>query len=83
MQPTGSISAEQEAANLTSGLMIGLVDRQNYDNLTACFNDAERFNNEIKDAITLLKSKTNENIAKSVRKIADVAKEMPDYLNSC
>ena len=83
MQPTGNISAKQEAANLTSGLMIGLVDRQNYDNLTACFNDAEGFNNEIKEVLTLLKSKTNENIAKSVRKIADVAKEMPDYLNSC
>ena len=56
--------------------MIGLLDRHNYDNLTACFTFEDFFNSDVDDVLNLLVTKTNENIAKAVNKISRTANEM-------
>ena len=83
MQPIGGSLDAQRAADITSGLMIGLVDRENFDNMTGCFTDAEVYNDQIDQVLTLLETKKNENIAKAVQKLADTVYTLPDKLSNC
>ena len=76
LQGYGGTDKKQKAADTTSGFMIGLLDRHNYDNLTGCFTFEDFFNNDIDDVLNLLVSKTNENIAKAVNKMSRTANEM-------
>ena len=83
MQPYYLVDPKQKAADITSGLMIGLIDHDNFDFLTDCFGNADEFNDSISETMTLIETKTNENIAKSIQKLADTVKEMPDQLSDC
>ena len=83
MQPVDDSLQEQQAGDLTSGLMIGLVQRENFDNLTACFSDVKDFNDQIDEVLTLFETKKNENIAKAVQKLADTIYTLPDKLSNC
>ena len=76
-------SPDQQAADTVSGMIIGLLDIQNYDNLTACFQNPETFNSQVDSAIELLVSKTNENIVESVDLIAKEFSQMPEYFAAC
>ena len=71
------------AADTTSGFLIGLFDRHNYDNLTACFHSPETFNQRIDAALNAFVSKTNENILGGVRTIVSIMNLMPDHLFDC
>jgi len=83
MQPVDPIYTDQKAADMTSGLIIGLVDRENFDNLTACFTEVDSFNEQMDKVLTLFESKQNENIAKGVTKLADTIYTLPDKLSNC
>ena len=68
---------------MTSGLIIGLVDRENFNNMTACFTEVESFNEQMDKVLTLFESKQNENISKGVTKLADTIYTLPDKLSNC
>ena len=71
------------AADTTSGFLIGLLDRHNYDNLTSCFHGSDTFNQRIEAALDAFVTKTNENILGGVRTIASIMNLMPDHLFDC
>ena len=53
--------------------MIGLVQRDNYDNLTACMQKpGDDFVNQINEVLTLLETRSNESLAKAVEKLGDI-----------
>ena len=84
MQPIGYIDSEQKAADLISGLMIGLIQIDNYDNLTACMEKpADDFVKHISKVLTLLETRSNENLAKAVQKLGDTIYTLPDMLSNC
>ena len=83
MQPVYDAIPSQRAADLTSGLLIGLVDRENFDNLTGCFTEVDSYNDQMDQVLTLLETKKNENIAKGVQKLADTIYTLPDKLSNC
>ena len=70
LQDITRMGSNQKAADTASGLMIGLLDLHNYDNLTACFHDPESFIEQVEAALELLVSRKNENIAEAVHKIS-------------
>lgn len=63
--------------------MIGLLDIQNYDSLTTCYQNSEEFNNLVSSVIELLVSKTNEHIAESVNLMANEFSKMPENFKAC
>ena len=64
--------------------MIGLVQRDNYDNLTACMHKpGDDFVNQINEVLTLFETRSNENLAKAVQKLGDTIQTLPDKLNDC
>lgn len=78
------VEPANQAADFTSGLLIGLVNRENFDNLTSCFADRpDDFNTSIKNVLTLFGSKTNENIAMGVQALANTMKKLPDQISNC
>ena len=83
LQDTRWIIPDHLAANTTSGLMIGLLDIHNYDNLTACFYDSDTLNDQIDQVIQLLIGKKNENLAQAVKMISQISQQMPNRLEDC
>ena len=68
---------------MTSGLLMGLLARENFDYLTGCLKDPIEFNTSIQDAVGMIETKTNENIALGVQKLADTVQGMPAQLSNC
>jgi hypothetical protein len=74
----------QKVAGISAGLIVGLTDKQNVDNLAACIQDQKTFANEIDQAYALIKTKAVDNVVEGLEKLVLFIQKMPTkYLKKC